>query len=229
MQRNDIVLSGVIALTVGLLLFLPGAMNGFIQLTGAYPFLMSFAKFAVLATLGECIALRITTGVYNRPGFGVLPRAVTWGVLGLVCKLTFSIFAGGTPGTLMSMGISLPEGSFSASFVGALGISVFLNTFFAPLLMLLHKLSDIHIAMTGGTLSGFFSRPDVPELFRRVDWNVMWGFVYKKTLPLFWIPAHTITFMLPPYFQVLFAAILGLVLGIILAFAGLKAKNTKTS
>jgi hypothetical protein len=36
------------------------------------------------------------------------------------------------------------------------------------------------------------------------------------------VPAHTITFMLPPYFQVVFAALLGIVLGVILALASTK-------
>lgn len=45
----------------------------------------------------------------------------------------------------------------------------------------------------------------------------------KKTIPLFWFPAHTITFLLPGTWQVLFAAVLGVALGVILALAN----NTK--
>jgi len=45
--------------------------------------------------------------------------------------------------------------------------------------------------------------------------------VFKKTIPLFWIPAHTITFLLNPDYQVLFAAFLSIVLGAILAVADL--------
>jgi uncharacterized integral membrane protein len=43
--------------------------------------------------------------------------------------------------------------------------------------------------------------------------------VFKKTIPLFWYPAHTITFLLPAGFQVLFAAVLGIVLGVLLSVA----------
>ncbi|HRZ79119.1 MAG TPA: Mpv17/PMP22 family protein, partial [bacterium] len=46
-----------------------------------------------------------------------------------------------------------------------------------------------------------------------------------KTIPLFWIPAHTITFLLPENHRVLFAAILGVVLGVFLAIASLKGKK----
>ncbi len=39
----------------------------------------------------------------------------------------------------------------------------------------------------------------------------------KKTIPLFWIPAHTITFLLPEEFRVLFAAVLSVMLGVLLS------------
>ena len=51
----------------------------------------------------------------------------------------------------------------------------------------------------------------------KIDWNIQYDFVFKKTIPLFWYPAHTITFMLPGNYQVLFAAVLGVVLGLILS------------
>jgi len=53
---------------------------------------------------------------------------------------------------------------------------------------------------------------------------VQWNFVFKKTIPFFWYPAHTITFLLPVDYQVLFAAILGIALGTILAMASLKGR-----
>ena len=42
---------------------------------------------------------------------------------------------------------------------------------------------------------------------------------FKLRLPFFWYPAHTITFLLPGEVRVLFAAILGVVLGVLLAVA----------
>ena len=58
----------------------------------------------------------------------------------------------------------------------------------------------------------------------RINWNVQWNFVFKKTIPFFWIPAHTITFLLPEDYQVAFAALLGIALGVILSFAAIKGK-----
>ena len=51
---------------------------------------------------------------------------------------------------------------------------------------------------------------------------MQWNFVFKKTIPFFWIPAHTLTFCLPADLQVLFAAICGVALGLILSIAAMK-------
>jgi hypothetical protein len=37
-----------------------------------------------------------------------------------------------------------------------------------------------------------------------------------KTIPFFWIPAHTLTFLLPSEYRVLAAAMLSIALGLIL-------------
>lgn len=45
---------------------------------------MSFVKFAILATLGEMLGLRISTGVYHNKTFGIIPRMVIWGGTGSI-------------------------------------------------------------------------------------------------------------------------------------------------
>lgn len=57
--------------------------NWYKSFNTAHGMVMSFVKFGILATLGEMLGLRISAGVYNRKGFGVLPRAVVWGLLGM--------------------------------------------------------------------------------------------------------------------------------------------------
>ena len=52
---------------------------------------MSFLKFAILSMLGECLGLRISTGVYNRAGFGIIPRMVIWGILGIGINMAMII------------------------------------------------------------------------------------------------------------------------------------------
>lgn len=104
--------------------------------------------------------------------------------------------------------------------LGAFLISVMMNFIFSPVLMLTHHLTDTHILSNHGRfpLKGLQMRP----LLEKIDWSRMWNFVFKKTIPLFWIPAHTITFLLPTQYRTLFAALLSVALGILLGIAGRK-------
>lgn len=195
----------------------------------AHGMVMSFFKFALLATLGEVIGLRLKTGRYNTPGFGILPRAIVWGFLGLTIKLAFVIFTSGTLDFLKYMGMSDAAEIFKGGFSGgklfiAFSISVLMNSIYAPVMMTLHKITDTHILTTGGTIKGLFSPIDFKGILTNLNWDVQWNFVFKKTIPFFWYPAHTITFLLPPDFQVLFAALLGIALGVMLAIASLKSR-----
>lgn len=189
--------------------------------------IMSFIKFAILATMGEVIGLRIRTGNYFQKGFGVLPRAFVWGVLGLSLKAAFDIFASGTPIFLENAGmdsasiIILGDLSLKKVLI-AFSISVAINLFYAPVLMTVHKITDIHIVNTGGNFGRFFTRMNVISIIQKIDWSMHWGFILRRTIPLFWIPAQTITFLLPAEYRVLFAAFLGIILGVLLAVASLK-------
>ncbi len=186
--------------------------------------IMAFFKFAILATLGEVIGLRIQKGVYNQKGFGIIPRAVVWGFLGVVISMAMTIFSKGTPAFLANMGANIsPDACFGTRLFIAFCISVTMNCIFAPVFMTFHKITDMHIMQNGGTLKGFFcNRLNMAQSFKNINWEVQWGFVFKKTIPFFWFPAHTITFMLPGEYRVLFAALLGIALGVILSIASRK-------
>lgn len=54
---------------------------------------MSFLKFAILSSLGEVLGLRISAGVYNPKGFGIIPRMVVWGILGMGINAAMIIFS----------------------------------------------------------------------------------------------------------------------------------------
>jgi hypothetical protein len=113
---------------------------------------------------------------------------------------------------------------FGIQVIYALTVSVLMNTFFAPVFMTVHKITDTHILNTGGTLKGFFTPIPFGQIFENLNWKVQWNFVFMKTIPFFWYPAHTITFLLPAQYRVLFAALLGVALGIILSIANMKKK-----
>ncbi len=230
MKKKDLI---VILSAAGL--FLPfslssALLDGYRQFNGAHPFVLGFLKFSLLATLGESLGLRLREGRYNRPGFGLLPKAVVWGFLGITIVAAFRIFSAGGPALLETLGV---EGA-SRSLAGPLGglrvltafaVSVTLNTLYAPVMMTLHKITDAHIARHGGAPVSLLRLPAVGDIMAGLDWRVQWNFIFKKTIPFFWIPAHTVTFLLPPDFQVLFAALLGIALGVILAIGVLKSEK----
>lgn len=207
--------------------------NYYCQLNKEHGMLLSFIKFAILATAGEILGLRIKTGNYNAPGFGILPRAIVWGLLGFTIKFAFVIFGKGTPAFLEYMGLQSATTAMAATgittikIICAFSISASMNLVYAPLLMTLHKITDTHIEQNKGSLLALVKPIPMKQIFINLNWGVQWNFVFKKTIPLFWIPAHTITFLLPEQFQVLFAALLGIALGVILAIAAAMSKEKK--
>ena len=224
MKKSDFLTLAIVIAILCIFIFVPGALDAFNRATANHGMLMSFVKFAILATFGEMLALRIRKGNYIEKGFGLLPRMLVWGILGLCIAMAMIIFKAGTVKFLTYIGLEQAGIWFAGTaswgkLLVAFCVSVLMNTFFAPVFMTFHKITDIHIAETGGTLAGFFSKPlEVQKtMAEKIDWNIQYGFVFKKTIPLFWYPAHTITFMLPGNYQVLFAALLGVVLGLILS------------
>lgn len=213
-------------------MFVPAAGDAFRTASINHGFLLSFCKFAVLATFGECLALRMSTGHYNRPGFGILPRMFVWGFLGVIIKTAFTVYYNGTPAVLVYLGFAdsvadLLSGPMYLKVLTVFFISAAMNLTFAPVMMTMHKITDMHIKNNDGKLTAFFSnRIDFPHILANIDWNVMWNVVIKKTIPFFWIPAHTITFLLPSEYRMLVAALLGMVLGLILAAAGNMKQQT---
>ena len=68
MKKNDIiVLAGFILFFLPFFLF-RHLYDFYYKTNLEHPFLMSYIKFALLATFGEALGLRIREGVYNKPG-----------------------------------------------------------------------------------------------------------------------------------------------------------------
>ena len=184
---------------------------------------MSFLKFGILSTLGEMLGCRISTGKYVTPTFGVLPRMVVWGFLGMGINMAMIIFSKGTPMFMQYMGMTNAVEAFTTDGFSmdklwvALAVSVAMNTIFAPVFMTFHKVTDAHIAAHNGSLKALVTPIPMAERLATLNWQAQWGFVFRKTIPFFWYPAHTITFLLPAEQRVLFAALLGIVLGVLLA------------
>jgi len=222
LKKYDLLWAAVLA-GIAAFLLTPASHRIFVTLSMAHPYLMAFAKFLLLASMGELLAIRITGGEWRIPA-GMAYRAVIWGLIGMLIVIVFEFFSSGVV-SAMKKGL-LP--SFGAGFAHDLAFafftSAFMNCLFAPTFMAAHRIIDTYIDLGNGRLRGMAIVP-LTEVIKKIDWYGFVAFVVGKTIPFFWIPAHTVTFLLPPEYRVLAAAFLSIALGGILAFA--KRKNSK--
>ena len=200
-----------LAMALGAFFAIPSTRAIYVDANAAAPVVLAFIKFSLLATGGEILAWRLKNKNYQLKGFGLLPKMLLWGIFGIIIYWAFAIFGSGAPNVFPGLA-SLPEPW--KNILTALTISVFLNFIFSPVFMLTHHLTDRFISDHGGTFP--IRSFNMKNALKNIDWERMWGFVYSKTIPFFWIPAHTLTFMLPAEFRMIFAASLSVVLGLIL-------------
>ncbi|MBF0502119.1 MAG: Mpv17/PMP22 family protein [Candidatus Riflebacteria bacterium] len=207
-QRSlDFIWGASLAAFCCFLLWPPGR-EAFTGATKTAPFFMGFAKVAILASMGELLAIRLSHGIWKLP-YGMLLRAFIWGMFGISFTLVFPVFDKGTNavvagGLLPSFGIN----GFYLQILVAFYTSSLMNMIFAPTFMAIHRITDSMIELR--TISSVAA-------FAAIDWNHFYGFVLLKTIPFFWIPAHTVTFLLPPEYRVLMASLLSIALGAILS------------
>lgn len=227
MKRNDL-LFALVALAVFLPFFVSNDLyQAYVSFNSAHGMVMSFVKFAILATMGELLGLRISTGAYYFKGFGIAAHALVWGLFGMWINLAFVVFSAGVPALAQSLGVAdaagIMAGPLSWPKVAlAFAISVVMNTSFGPVFMTLHKVTDAHILAHGGSLRCLVRPIRMGEIIPNLNWKVQWNFVFKKTIPLFWFPAHTATFLLPGEQRILCAALLSVLLGVFLSLAARK-------
>ncbi len=204
----------ILAFVAGILIY-PATNSLFLEATAKHPYIMGFVKFSILSMMGEFLAARFVYGKWTKIK-GLFPKMVVWGILGIMIVAMFSIFSHGVDGAAAD-GLLYLNGS---KLLRAFLISAIMNLTFAPVFMASHRITDLYIdsKYAGQTTS-------ISEIIGQTDWGKFIKDIVIKTIPLFWIPAHTITFMLPGGYKVLFAASLSIVLGLILSFAKMKNKG----
>jgi len=200
-------------IVVFMLLIFPSTHSIFIAATASHPFLMGFVKFAFLATMGELLALRLVQGEWKIPK-GLLYKAFIWGFLGMTIVLVFDVYATGVAGSIKKGLLPSLGGNLGFAFL----TSALMNCLFAPTFMAFHRITDTYIDLGKGKLS-LILKVKLSEVIKHIDWDGYVRFVVLKTIPFFWIPAHTVVFILPAEYRVLAAAFLSIALGGILAFA----------
>lgn len=160
--------------------------------------LHAMIQFAILGTLGE-IAGTLIKKEKLRP-LKFLWSAVVWAVLGVFIKYAFFGFDGFVSALISKS--YLPDNTILKAFF----ISFFMNVMFGPWLIILHRFFDNII----------YKKFTVPT-------NGIKGAML--TLLWFWVPAHTITFLLPADIRTLVAAMWSFVLGLLLGFFAAKSKG----
>ncbi len=188
-------------------------LKNFGAVTREFPYIMGFLKFALLAMFGEMLKERLKTGSWR---VNLFPqRMIVWGVFGLVMTFAFALFASGI-GVLMGspfwFGSKLSD-SFGNRLIFAVSTSFWMNLIFAYPMMLAHEWCNAVLAkrrFVGGE-----------EFLAGINKHV-WGSFIPKTILYFWLPAHTVTFLLPPGFRVLMGAVLSVALGFFLTIRSVK-------
>ncbi len=201
-----------------IMLAVPTLNEWFKKQSSTIPYLMGFIKFSLLATAGELIAVAISKKQFDLP-VKIVWRFVIWGFIGVWITFMMKVNSFAVK-SLMTQGF-LPGGD--NVFLSALFTSVIMNTTFGPTFMAVHKISDKMLELCANK-----EKVTLTNAVKGIDWSSFWGFTILKTVPLFWIPAHTLTFMLPTEYQVVMAASLSIALGIILSLGNknkIKEKN----
>lgn len=217
MRKGDFVW-GALLLCIVAFLYFSITNKIFIETTKVHPFIMSFIKYFILATMGELLGRRIIYGEWSRP-VGLWARMLVWGIIGISIMLMFDIFAEGVS-RILAKGLLPGSGSriataFITSIVSVVG--------FGPAFMLFHRFTDTYIDIKFGPEK---RSPSLKELIRVIDWDNMISFVFLKTLPYFWIWANFITFLVPPEYRIISAAFMSICLGGILSSANkIKARQ----
>jgi hypothetical protein len=176
-------------------------MNWYIELVIAHPILTAMVQFALLGTLGDAVSHWIVKRKIFSPYDlkTLILKFIEWSILAVMIKYAFIGFQGFVD-SLINQSYLPQLSGIGRSFA----VSTLMNLQFGPFLVIMHRLMDNLIA-------------------GKQNWkNLDKGFY---SLIWFWIPAHTITFILPKEFQIGLAAVWSLALGIILGFYNRKATN----
>jgi hypothetical protein len=201
------------------LLFNQEGRAQFIEINHLHPLLMGFGKFFILATLGEILGRRLAQKKWQIKGISILERAFVWGCFGFVFSFVFPLFSAGVDELIRIRLLYTFQDTILKTVSIAFWKSFFINLIFALPFMTLHKITDTLIDK-----KLLFSKWPFLAIWKKLDWDSHWKKV-APTILWFWIPAHTITFSLPPEYRVLLAAYLGIVLGIILSYYNAKETN----
>ncbi len=169
-------------------------MDSYVELVKEYPIYSAMIQFAILGTLGNVFSKWMQQGKIYKPYNVsiVLLKMLEWAIIAITIKYAFIGFQGFVDNLVAHH--LLPElGNFGRAFT----VSATMNLQYGLFLVIFHRFLDNLIAKQNN--------------WKNIDkgmFSLLW----------FWIPAHTITFMLDKPYQIGLAAIWSVVLGFILGY-----------
>lgn len=192
-----------------LILTIPTTREKFEELTMAHPYIMGFFKFFILGTMGDILGTRILRGYFSWPK-NMVKKAIVWGTIGMMITILFPVFNNGAK-LAMEKGLLPFSGNafFTAFFSSAL-----MNLVYGPTMYAYHKLMDLFIDLRSGR-----RETNLKDVVSKTDWYSLVSFSWLFTLPLIWIPLHTMVFLLPANYRIVASAFLGIVLGVLVALS----------
>ena len=205
----------ILVILIGALLVFGITRSFFLEFANEYKLIGGFIKFFFLATIGDFIGLRIKSKEWRIPKY-VIAKAIVWGLIGVSIVLMFKIFTVGVM-ALQASNI-LPFAGVNLAF--AFFVSLLMNFTYAPTMMAFHRVTDTYL-----DLRKEYKKVKIENAIEYINWKQFINFAVFKTIPFFWVPAHTITFLLPEEYRVIFAALLGIFLGAILGLFKNEKKN----
>ena len=209
MKKYDFIWGFALILLIAIVV-IPFTNKLFISFTTTMPYIAAFTKFFILATMGELLSIRLVTSDWEIPK-SLLFKAIVWGIIGILIALMFNIFFYGVTNSIEKALLPGKGSKLALAFF----TSSIMNLTFAPCMMAGHRILDTYIEKKYELRTPNFS---IMNAIKMIDWEQFIKFIVGKTIIFFWIPAHTITFLLPAEYRILVAAFLGMVLGGILSF-----------
>ena len=171
-------------------------MNLYLSWVQANPILSTIIQFAILGTIGEIISKWLVQKSFKYPfTFPMtLWKMAVWAVLGVGTKYAFQGFSGFVNALMAkNMWPDFQAGTFGYAF----SLSALMNLQFGLFLVIMHRVLD-----------------NLPE--KKKNWKNLDKSMYS--LLWFWIPAHTVTFLVQDALRIGLAALWSIALGLILGF-----------
>lgn len=88
MKRGDFLWGAALLIWI-LILVVPSTRTAFITVTDAHPYAGGFFKFAILASMGDLLGIRVLKGDWFIPK-GLLYKGIVWGIIGVMVTLVFT-------------------------------------------------------------------------------------------------------------------------------------------